>query len=289
MISWIEIRDVTKALLLLLKVSVGALILAIGMSTTFTDVTYLWRRPGLLLRSLLAMYLLVPFAAFLLVKTVPLSAGVKAALLVLAVSAGAPLLPRKLRRFGDDAYIFSLVVLSSLLAIVIVPPWIAALAWHFGISTELSMVDVAMSIGGAFLLPLTIGMVLRAVAPAPSERFASYASGIAGVALAVASLALLVTHLQLLAAVHWQGMMALIGMMLVGLAIGHTLGGPDPDERTALAIACVTRHVGVAVVVATSFRGPRTAVMLAAYFLSTALVSIAYLRWRRRKARAPRA
>jgi hypothetical protein len=39
----------------------------------------------------------------------------------------------------------------------------------------------------------------------------------------------------------------------------------DPDERTALAIACVTRHVGVAVVVATSFRGPRTAVMLAAY------------------------
>jgi bile acid:Na+ symporter, BASS family len=103
---------VTKALLLLLKVSVGALLLAIGMSTTFTAVAYLWRRPGLLLRSLLAMYLLVPFAAFLLVKAVPLSAGVKAALLVLAVSAGAPLLPRKLRRFGDDAYIFSLTLVS---------------------------------------------------------------------------------------------------------------------------------------------------------------------------------
>jgi predicted Na+-dependent transporter len=117
---------------------------------------------------------------------------------------------------------------------------------------------------GAFLLPLTIGMVSRAVAPAPSERFAGYASGVAGVGLAVASLALLVTHLQFLAAVHWQGMMALIGTMVIGLAIGHILGGPDPDERTALAIACVTRHVGVAVVVATSFRGPRTAVMLAA-------------------------
>jgi bile acid:Na+ symporter, BASS family len=278
---------VTKGLLLLLKVSVGALILAVGMSTTFTAVAYLWRRPGLLLRSLLAMYLLVPFAAFLLVEAVPLSQGVKAALLVLAVSAGAPLLPRKLRRFGDDAYIFSLVVLSSLLAIVIVPPWIAALAWYFSVSTEISMVDVAKSIGGAFLLPLTIGMVSRAVAPTSSERFAGHASGIAGVALVVASLALLVTHLQLLAAVHWQGMMALIAMMVVGLAIGHILGGPDPDERTTLAIACVTRHVGVAVVVATSFRGPGTAVMLAAYFLSTALVTIAYLQWRRRKARPP--
>ena len=79
-----------EALLLLVKISVGALILAIGMGATLADLIYVWRRPGLLLRSLLAMYVLVPLAAFLLVKAWPLAPGVKAALLVLAVSAGAP-------------------------------------------------------------------------------------------------------------------------------------------------------------------------------------------------------
>ncbi len=49
----------TEALLILVKVSVGVLILAIGMGATVADITYVWRRPGLLLRSLLAMYVLV--------------------------------------------------------------------------------------------------------------------------------------------------------------------------------------------------------------------------------------
>jgi len=40
---------------------------------------------------------------------------------VLAVSAGAPLLPRKLMKIGDGAYIFSLALTSSLLAILLVP------------------------------------------------------------------------------------------------------------------------------------------------------------------------
>jgi BASS family bile acid:Na+ symporter len=276
----------TEALLLLVKVSVGVLILAIGMGSTFADLTYLWRRPALLLRSLLAMYVLVPLAAFLLVKALPLAAGVEAALLVLAVSAGAPLLPRKLQRFGSDAYVFSLVVTSSLLAIVIVPAWIALLARHFAVSTELSPADVATVIAKAFLLPLAIGMVLRAVAPQLSERIADRVLEIAGGLLILAGLALLATHWQLFTEVRWQGMAALVALMLIALAIGHIVGGPQPDDRTALAIACATRHVGIAIVVATAFRGPRTIVMLAAYVVASALASIPYLQWRRRSARA---
>src|SRR5271163_3683622 len=108
----------TTILLVLVKISTVALILSVGMGATFSDILYLWRRPGLLLRSLLAMYVLVPLAAFVIVTFWPLAPGVEAALLVLAVSAGAPLLPRKLERFGSSQYAFSLVVVTSLLAIV---------------------------------------------------------------------------------------------------------------------------------------------------------------------------
>jgi bile acid:Na+ symporter, BASS family len=118
---------VTATLLILLKVAVVGIILAIGMDSTLKDATYLWHRPGLLLRSVLAMYVLVPLAALALVKVLTLAPGVEIGLLVLAASAGAPLLPRKLMKIGDGAYIFSLVVTSSLLAILLVPAWLAVL------------------------------------------------------------------------------------------------------------------------------------------------------------------
>jgi BASS family bile acid:Na+ symporter len=275
----------TEVLLLLVKIAVGVLILAIGMGATVADLTYVWWRPGLLLRSLLAMYVLVPLAALLLVKTWPLAPGVKAALLVLAVSAGAPLLPRKLQRFGSNAYAFSLVVTSSLLAIVVVPAWVALLAWHFGVSTELAAIDVAQVMAKAFLLPLALGMLLRAVAPTLSERVADRVVALAGLGLTLAGLALLVLHWQLFSAVRGPGMVALVVLLLLALAIGHLLGGPHPDDRTTLAIACATRHIGITVIVATAFRGPRTVVLLAAYVVASAVVSIPYLQWRRRRTR----
>jgi len=46
----------TEVLLLLLKLSVAAIILAIGIDSTPRDIAYLWRRPMLLLRSVIAMY-----------------------------------------------------------------------------------------------------------------------------------------------------------------------------------------------------------------------------------------
>jgi BASS family bile acid:Na+ symporter len=78
-------------------------------------------------------------------------------------------------------------------------------------------------------------------------------------------------------------MLALVALMVVALAIGHALGGPDPDDRTALAVACATRHVGLAVLVASAFPGIHTMTVIAAYAIASLLVSIPYLAWRRRR------
>lgn len=271
----------TETLLVLLKASVGLLILAIGLGATFADLGYLWRRPALLARSLLAMYVLVPAAAFAMVAFLPLTVGIKAALLVLAVSAGAPLLPRKLGTFGSEAYVFSLVVTSSLLAIVLVPAWLALLGRTFGFSTEIDPLVVADAIAKSFLLPLAVGMGLRAMLPKLGERLADPLLRVAGIALTVSALMLLVLHWDIFLAVRWQGMAALVALLLVALGIGHAMGGPSADDRTALAIACATRHVGIAVLVATSFPGPRTTVLIGAYVVASAAVSLPYLHWRR--------
>ena len=268
---------------MLLKVAVGALLLAIGMGSTFGDLIYIWRRPGLLVRSLLAMYLLVPMAAFLLVRFLPIGISVKAALLVLAVSAGAPLLPRKLGSFGNGAYVFSLVVTSSLLALIVVPLWISLLSRYFGVASDLQPGTVALVIGKSFLAPLLLGMLIRKIFPAIGERLSDRILSIAGIVLTACALVLLVTHWDLFLAVSWKGMAILVALMLIALAIGHAVGGPTPEDRTVLAVACATRHIGIAVLVAATFPGPGTAVLIVAYVVASAAVSIPYLKWRLRK------
>jgi hypothetical protein len=71
-------------------------------------------------------------------------------------------------------------------------------------------------------------------------------------------------------------------LMLIALFIGQVLGGPDRDDRTALAIACAMRHVGIALVVATEFVGVRTLVLVVSYFVTALIVSSVYLTSRQR-------
>jgi predicted Na+-dependent transporter len=271
----------TPPLLLLLKASVGAIIFAIGMDATPADATYLWRRPALLGRSLLAMYVAVPLAALLMVRLLALPPGVEAALLVLAVSAGAPLLPKKLLPVGNGAYTFSLVVTSSLMAIVLVPAWLALLGPLFGGSVDLDPTRVAWLLAKGFFIPLVAGMAVRAVAPRLAEAIAEKVILGAGVVLSVGAVALLAMNLGVLAAVRWPGVLALVALLAIALAIGHLFGGPTEDDRTTLAVASATRHLGIALIVAASLPGPRTAVMVAVYFITAAAVTIPYLRWRR--------
>ena len=153
----------TVALLVVLKITVTVIIFGIGLDSSLHDAVRLFRHPALLLRSLLAMYVLVPLAAVGLVILLPLPAGAEAGLLVLAVSSGAPLLPRKLLGIGDGAYTFSLVVLSSVLAVILVPLWLEMLGPLFPRLPRLAPEKAALVLGESFFLPLLAGMAVAVV------------------------------------------------------------------------------------------------------------------------------
>jgi BASS family bile acid:Na+ symporter len=276
----------TGVLLLVVKLSVVVLIFGIGLGSTAADLTYLWRRPRQLARSLLAMYVVVPVVILLLAKVLPLTPAVRTAVLVLAVSAGAPLLPKKLMSLGREGYVFSLVVTSSLVAVVAVPLWIELIAAAFGRDAEVDPVRLAGLIAKAFLGPLLLGMAARRLAGPVSERLSERVLLGAGLVLAAAGLGLLVLHGALMLSAGWRPFAGLLAMTLVALAVGHAMGGPHEGDRTALAVCCATRHVGVAMLAAAAVPGPRTAVFVLAYVLTAGVASAAYLRWRSRRAAA---
>jgi BASS family bile acid:Na+ symporter len=275
----------TEALLITLKLGVSGMILALGMGSRFGEAVYLWQRPALLVRSLLAIYVVVPALALAGAALLPLPVGFKIGLLVLAVSGGAPLLPRKLMTLGNRDYVFSLVLTSSLVAVFVVPAWLAFLGPLFHREAVLTSWQVARVIAGSFLLPLVVGMTLRSIWPAWSGRWSDRFSTVFGVALLLSAVGLMALNAEILREVGWLPLATLIGFSLLALGVGHLMGGPHPADRTALAVTCATRHVGIVALLAASMPGPRTLVLLLLYVIAATLVSLPYLYWRQRPPR----
>jgi predicted Na+-dependent transporter len=136
------------------------------------------------------------------------------------------------------------------------------------------------------LLPVAVGMGLRLAWPKWTDVLANRLMSVAGLVLTVCGIALLVTHGEILRNIGWHGVAGLAAFLVSALAIGHLLGGPSSDDRTALAVICATRHIGVALAVAITFAGTNVPVLIVGYVITTAVLSLLYLFWRRRKSAA---
>ena len=216
------------------------------------------------------MYVAIPLAALAIVQAVSLPAGVRTAVLVLAISAGAPLLPRKLMTLGREGYVFSLVVLSSLLAVVAVPAWLVVLGPFFARESEVGPGAVGLLVAKAALAPIAAGMLLRPLLGGRADRVSEWVLKVVRRRSVVGGLALLALNAPLLVATGWIALLTLAGITAVALGIGHVLGGPDREDRTALAVSCASRHVGVAMLAASAVPGPRTVALVLVYLLSAA-------------------
>jgi BASS family bile acid:Na+ symporter len=110
----------------------------------------------------------------------------------------------------------------------------------------------------------------------------------------IGTLLLIASALPLLY-VLWPGVRALFGdgtllvvaaMAVIGLAVGHLLGGPDPEHRTVLALSTASRHPAVALAAAAGAgaesKGEVAAVLLCV--LVAVVISVPYVAWRKRRA-----
>jgi BASS family bile acid:Na+ symporter len=274
------IKDDTM-LLLILKISIAALIFAIGMTAKVEDIIYLWRRPVLMMKSVAAMYLVMPAVAVLMTYVFELPARTELAIVILAICAGAPLLPKKLIKFGGDpAFVFSLIVNTSLIAIITVPASLHLLADIISLdTTAVAATGVARVILKTFLQPLAIGMLLRWAAPTLAERIGEILLKIAGVAMGLCAIAVLASNFRVVFEVGLPSLLAFGAFTLAAILTGHLFGGPDQSDRTSLAIACSSRHIGLALLIAANAPGQHALELVVAYLLASAAVSIPYVLW----------
>ena len=272
-----------------LKISVAVMVFGLGLSSTFDDTTYLFRRPSEFVRSLLAMAIIMPLVATILAAAFDFHPAVKIALIALAISPVPPLLPKKQRKAGGRAsYAVGLLVAAALISIVSVPVAVELLGRGFGTATHhISFLAVARLAMMAVLGPLLTGLLFRSVAPAFAQRIVRPMSLIATVLLFACALAVLFSAWQPIVSLIGNGtVVALAAFIVIGLITGHLLGGPGDEDRSVLALATAARHPGVAMAVASAnFPDQKLApAAILLYLVLSAILSIPYVMWRKRHA-----
>jgi BASS family bile acid:Na+ symporter len=269
---------------LALKASIFLLVFAIGLDATMQEVGYLLRRPGLLARSILSMNIAMAVFAVAVGLLFNIDPQVKIALVALSLSPVPPVLPKKLTKAGGSHdYSIGLLATAAAAAIILVPVAIALIGKVFGRTLYVPPGKVASIVLISVLVPLVAGILVRRFVPELAKRAERPISMVAMVLLIVAFLPILVVASKAIWALLGNGELVFIALFaVIGLFVGHNLGGPDPDNRTVLGLATALRHPGVAVAIATINFPDQKSVFaaLVCYLIVAAAISTPYVKWR---------
>ena len=268
--------------LLLIKLSIILSVFAIGLKATLADTIYLFRCPAKLLRAFLSLFVIMPLFALLIDATFDLNAPVKIALVALAVSPLPPILPNKaLKSGGSEDYTIGLLTAASVLSVVVIPLTMELVERISGVPLQMRARDVAAMVFSSVLVPLLLGMGVRYLWPSLAERAAKPIAVVALLVLVLACIPILFTSVRAILTFVGDGtLLALAAFALIGLIVGHLLGGPDLSSRTVLAIATSSRHPAVAIAIgAANFPNQKLGPFVLVYLVLSAILAMPYLNW----------
>lgn len=281
--------DAATILKLVIVTSVVLIVASIGMSTRLGTAVGFLRDPAPASKAMLAMFLAMPLFTLLVTWLLPLEQPVRIALLALSLSPMPPILPRKEVKVGASMeYAIGIQVLAAATAVIAAPLFILLFAQVFGAHVDFRPGPMLGVLMVTVLLPLLAGVLVNNYAPGFAARWRGLLGTIGTAVLAVGFLVMI--------AASWRGISGAVGngtllaialMTLFGLAVGHLLGGPEPGNRSALAVATASRHPGVAIGLGAMADPAATQAIVGAvllYLIAGAAFSLPYNKWAKARA-----
>ncbi|HEY1376611.1 MAG TPA: bile acid:sodium symporter [Gemmataceae bacterium] len=259
--------------------ALAAIMLSIGLQVTVAAVVAAARSAGRVALGVAANFVLVPAVTLGLLRVVQPEPLVAVGFLILAVCPGAPVGPpaTAIGR-GDVPWAVGLMVILGGLSAVLSPallglfvPWVAPDS-----ALAVDSLGIVRTLLLAQLLPLTVGLAVRHVAPAVTARIARPIGLLANVLLAVLIGLILATQFDTLAAIRagaWVGMLVLF---LASVAIGWVCVTGGGATRKASALTTAARNAAVGLAIATgNFAGTPAVTAVVAYGLVSMLGTLA--------------
>ncbi len=222
--------------------------LAMGLSLTIAQIAEPLKDVRRVLLALLASFVLVPGLAFLITKVIPLDEGLATGLIIVGAAAGAPFLPKLVQvAKGNIAFSVGLMTLLMVVTVIYLPVVLPLLLPGATVNPW----DIARSLIVMMLVPLGIGLFIKARYESIAESLQPLMSQISSYAIVLALVAILVVQFSsIIGTIGTGGILAVLIFLAGALVIGLLLGGRDASMRSVMGLGTAQRNLSAALLVA---------------------------------------
>jgi BASS family bile acid:Na+ symporter len=270
---------IENVLLLVTQVGMFAFVVAgmaaMGLGLTLSRIVGPLRDARMVVLLLVANFVIVPIVAIAAGRILPMEKSAATAVILIGCCAGAPFLPKLAQLAKGDVALSVGAMVLLMVVTVIYAPIVVPLAVE---GAEVDPWDIASSLIVLMLIPLGIGLFIKARYEEFADSIVANVGQIANMGLLIGmSAALLVSWRDVLGAI---GSWIFIGTALVlvaGLVAGYLAGyGRSGSDMTVTGLATAQRNIAAALVVAASLGGDTIVLtMVGALVIPIALIVIA--------------
>jgi BASS family bile acid:Na+ symporter len=270
----------------LLDAFVALVMASIGLRVTQGELFSILRNHRLLGRSLLANCVVVPALGYLLARTVPMDPQVRVGIMLLAAVPGTPVALQFTRtaraRLG---FVAGLTFVLSIAAVAIAPVAVRVVP-HIESQYRPGQ-DLILSLLLQIVLPLAAGVMLARRWPSIAAKLAGPLSILATVIFLFLMWETRAVRREAFRSMEGWPLLTMLALLVMAMAAGWWLGGPDRESRRVMATSTSMRNVVVCFFIARYwFPGTKAYLVPIAYLgmmVPANLLFTLYQKWRERR------
>jgi len=222
--------------------------LAMGLNLTVAQIIDPLKKIKTVIIALVLNFVLVPLLAYVILLIIPLEQGLATGLILLATAAGAPFLPKLAQAAkGDVAFSVGLMTLLMLVTIIYMPFILPILLS----GVEVDALAIAKSLIFLMLIPLAVGLFIKARYEPTAESLQPHMAQTSTVALVLLMVSGLLVNFEAIISTIGTGAVVAIFLFLFGaFLMGYFLAGRNGRLRSVMGLGTAQRNVSAALVVA---------------------------------------
>ena len=223
--------------------------LAMGLSLTVKQIVEPLKNIKVVLLALVANFVLVPALAWAITEVMSLDDDLATGLIIVGTAAGAPFLPKLVQiAKGNTAFSVGLMTLLMVVTVAYLPIVMPLLLP----GAEVNAWDIAKSLIGSMLLPLGIGLFIKARYSDEADSLQPTMSQVSSLAIVVMMVTVIFLEFTTIIDTLGTGGIAAAVIFVVGaLVIGLLMGGSSPAMRSVMGLGTAQRNLSAALLVAT--------------------------------------
>lgn len=263
---------------LLALIMVISTMLSAGLQLDWDHVRATLHQYGLIVRALVANFVLVPLVAVILVRFFHTNLEVATGIVLMSLAPGVPFLVNSAGRKAGGSLAFALTIAFFFAALSVITIPLTVELIRPASAPNVPVLRFLTTLVLFQLVPLAVGAILSPRVASPvADRLVKILHLIFLVA-AVALFALLMGRIvQSVSVIYGYGHLAIIIILgAFSIAAGWLLGGPNDQYRRTLSIATLMRNVGLCSLIASAdeFKGTLVLPAVLSYFIITFLLSL---------------